>query len=374
MRYFRKAFTLVELMVAISLLLFIGSVITAILARAMTTWTQTERRMAVTHRGNTILNRLQEDLLSLYIGGGYPYETKYNPVFICDLGADRSLRLRFIRTLPLEGNYLAQEAGSLVGASKRIDGVDDPFEAFEGQLISTAGLSEVCYIHKGEPDFSLYRAVNAPPGGETSLFTEKNLSTDSPRFVKLSSSVLLLSFQFWTSYTDTWDTKHPPLLYKRANEKSGPLLLWDSTRSRDSSSVYKEDFRKYRLFKDSSSASDLTDDVFPRAVRIVLVIAESGDGTVTHSTRLFTEDSTILYVRNGAMIPEGVRYILLGDEWLEIEKVEQNSVHIKEGGRGLFNTTPSTHNAGTPVRVGISFIRVFTLPGCLDDWTEQSSK
>jgi len=370
----RKGFTLIELMIAISLILLIGTSVSAILSRSMSIWRQTQRKMLVTHRANAILNRLQDDLMSLHIGSGYPYDSGNNQVFRCDFGSDGSLRLRFIRTLPLEWNFLAQEAGSLLGASKRIDGIEDAFEAIEGQLMSTSGLCEVAYVFKREPDFALYRAVNAPPGGETSLFVERNLAVDSGRFTRLSSGVLLFALEFWTSYTDTWDERYPPLIYKKKGEKSGPLVSWDSTRSQNLPSLHSGDFRYYRLFKDASSEANPSDDVFPRAVRIVMVIAESGDGAVTKTSRIFSEDSTILYVRDGALIPETAKYIMVGDEWMEIEKVERDAVHIKQGARGLFGTPQSTHNGGEVVRIGIPFIRVVTLPGCVDDWTEQIPK
>jgi len=371
-----RSFTLVELLIAIVILLFIGSVITTIVVRAMSTWEATERRMLLTHRADVILTRFSDDILSLHLGSGYPYRHKIHPILRYDYtfdgeGNPLDTRLVFIRTFPIEENLLAQEAGSMLGASKRIDGIEDPFEAFEGELMSTSGLCEVAYIFKGEPDFALYRAINSPPGGETSFLYERNLTVDE-RFRRLSPSVLLFALQFWTPYTDAWDSHHPPLLFKKPDEKSGPLLWWDSTRSMKSPFDEEPDFREYRLYAGPASANDPSDDVFPRAIRVVLIIAEDGgDGIVTHLSRSATSESRKLYVEEAFKIPDGVRYIKVGSEWVEVEKIEEEKVSIKEGGRGLFGTVASEHYAGEPVRAGRVFCRVVVLPGSVDDWSKQ---
>lgn len=373
-----RGFTLIELLIAIAILLFIGSIVVTIVVRAMDTWETTERKMLMVHRADVLLNRLQDDLRSLHLGSGYPYRHRIHPILRCDYTYDEDgnpvdMRLVLIRTFPIEENILAQEAGSTLGASKRIDGVEDPFEAFEGELMSTSGLCEVAYVFKGEPDFAIYRAVNSPPGGETSFLYDRNLSVGR-RFRLLTPNVLLLSLQFWTSYTDTWDMRYPPLYYKKSDEKSGPLLWWDSTRSSKSPLSDEQDFREYKLYRGASSENEPYDDVFPRAVRIVLILAEKGDGIITHLKSTATPESNILYLDDGRSIPDGTEYIKVGGEWVEVNRVEEDKVYIKRNGRGMFGTIPSEHYAGEPVRVGRLFCRVVTLPGCLDDWTTQKFK
>jgi len=380
----RRGFTLLEMIIAIGLLLFIGLTVSAMLASAVKMWRSGRRRALVVDRANAVFATLQDDFRSIFLG--YPLRRGRTvwPRFYCDFHPRYlTQRLILVRTLPIEGDYLAQQAGSYLKpeGDEHIDGRDDAYEAVHGKLLPTSGLMEVAYFHKrdlksrSDDGFSLWRAVNSPPG-VNSLFA---LSADwgetggsgsggsGPRFERMADGVLLFAFQFWSTHTNTWDDSEPPLFEPEKGKKSGPLLWWDSARAADSPFESDPVKGEYRLDRGGRSLADTHDDTLPRAVRVILVMAEDGDGRVARLERRLEPDSRRMTVDDGFAIPYGIRYLMVGEEWVEVEKVDGNVIRLK--GRGLFGTGARDHRPRTAVRAGTTFVRIFRMPAVMDDWT-----
>lgn len=357
----RRAFTLVELLIAVGLLVFVGMSVAWMLSGAMRTWQRGSRLFRVQIKARRIFNYLTKDLAMVHAGPVEQFGRTVTPSFLCDFDpAFNTQRLRLIRAYPIEEGPLPQEAGNLLKARGRIDGVNDALEALRGDLLPTGGLCEVAWIHTGSASkqpFRLYRAMQSPPGGSRSLFG-KAVSLDE-RFCEVADGILIFGLQFWSIVTKRWEQAMP----RWNTPKSGPLLWWDSTLStRDPFELDKD---AYRLADRPDSADNPEDDVYPLCMRVVLVMAEYGDGVVCRLSHGMTAESKSMVVDNPDRL-RGRRYLLVDNEIMELKSVSGSRVLLK--GRGLFGSQPQSHRRGASVRTGPHFVRVIPLLCGIEDW------
>jgi hypothetical protein len=374
--------TLLELLVAMAIFLFLGAALITMLRQGIATWRSGESRREIYERAREILGQISSDLSSTYtvkVQEDQPFDI----MFVCDWvssapGACHSQRLRFVRTLSGAGSdYALQEAGTLLGADSDLDLVNDGSEARVGLLRSTGGLCEVAYVSDPVSE-TLHRAMRAPIGGARSLFCDANVqvSAATSRLIEFASGVMFLGFSFWTQYTNTWDENSPTLISPRENQKSGPLLWWDSTRSTLPPALFGAPERdEYTLFRSASSLTDPSDDAFPREVRITLVISEKGtEGQTTLLKTDISADTLHIPVENVQKLPgtdSAFPYAKIGAEWIRYSKIEGDMLILDEYGRGRRGTQPASHNRGTPVRAGLTFVTTVRVPGFREDWNDR---
>jgi hypothetical protein len=365
-----------------AIFLFLGAALITILRQGVAIWRSGETKREIYERAQEILGQISSDLSSthtLKVKEDQPFDIK----FLCDFvswapTACHTQRLRFVRTLAGAGSdYSSQEAGAFLGADSDLDLLNDGAEARAGLLRSTGGLCEVAYVTDPASE-TLYRAMRAPIGGARSLFSDANvhLGAADSRLTEFARGVMFLGLSFWTQYTNSWDENSPTIISPRKNEKSGPLLWWDSTRATLPPTLLGAPEKdEYILYRDASSLADPSDDAFPREVRITLVLAGKGvEGQTTRLKNHISPDALRIPVESVQKLPSpdsAFPYVKIDTEWIRYSKVEGNSLILDEYGRGRRYTQPTSHNRGTPVRAGFTFVTTVTIPTFREDWNDR---
>jgi len=89
-------YTLLEILMALSLLVVLGAGLAGLLKQAVSIWSTAEKRGRIYEAGRAILERAAEDLRAAAIRGGTTEEGEWVR-FLADEGAGGRQRLRFVR-------------------------------------------------------------------------------------------------------------------------------------------------------------------------------------------------------------------------------------------------------------------------------------
>lgn len=389
----RRAFTLLELLVAMSIFLVLGTSLMVILRGGLATWRRGEARQESFAAAQSILAQLTEDLRSMVA----PHDTPLDGLgdvearLLCDQDEAGRQRLFLVRTLKAESEHpITGTAGTTIGADRVVDYRDDLDEARQARLRATGGLMEVAWVHG--PDGVLYRGVKAPPGPPESLFADGEAYELAPPVVvdpalpvaagpapragpapallrPFAADVLHLELRFWTQYTTSWDSTHPPRRRLLQDEKSGPLLYWDSTRAVLAPEDAR-DRRRFDTFRDRGSLTDPRDDIFPGKVRLELTLREHpAAGSSTFLTRPVAAGDTELFVQEpGRLPPKG--HLLVDREWIRYDEVVRDRVVVARDGRGARHTVAAAHDM-VEVVAGRTFVVIIDVPAWREDWSDQ---
>lgn len=392
----RRGFTLLELLVAMGIFVMLGTSLMVILRGGLATWRRSEARQESYAAAQSVLSQLAEDLRSMVP----PHDTPLDGMgqvearLLCDLDeATGRQRLFLVRTLKAESEHpITGLAGTTIGADRVVDYRDDLEEARQARLRATGGAMEVAWVLG--PGDVLYRGIKAPPGPPGSLFADQDPfelapptvadpgaapappsparadDVDLPALLRpFATNVLHLELRFWTQYTDTWDEQHLPRRRLQADEKSGPLLYWDSTRA-VLAAQDESDRRRFDTFRARGSLTDPRDDIFPAKVRVELTLREHpAAGSSTFLTRPAGPDDLELYVQEpGRLPPSG--HLLLDQEWVKYDEVVKDRVVVARGGRGARGTTAVAHDL-VEVVSGRTFLLIVDVPAWREDWSDR---
>ncbi len=177
-----------------------------------------------------------------------------------------------------------------------------------------------------------------------------------PELTELVATGLLhLEFQLWSQYTKSFD---------RAAGETGPEWVWDSARA-GWLSESEEARERFSLDLSEESLEKGIDDVFPRAVRITLVVAREGREAIL-ARELSTGDTSMGLVTADPLLPLDGDYLKVGSEWVRYRGSSGDEVTGLE--RGARGTRPVLHPRGTRVRVGKTIRIVVRLPHGRDNW------
>jgi hypothetical protein len=363
--------TLVELLVAMAIFAFLGTATVGVLRSGLFSWRTGEAKREVLETAQLIMSQVADDLRNMYtcesVEGRAPYVR-----LVADRDANGRQRIRFVRTISgAVSPYARKEAGALVGADSDLDLVDDYTEARMGSLRSTSGLCEMAYVMDTNPaSAKLYRGLRAPIGGAGTFFVNSNLvpATSNSPLIEFTDGVLYLGFHFWTQYTNTWDVSAYPIVAPRPDEKSGPALYWDSTRSL--MFVRNPVERQFTTYLSASSEADTGDDIFPTAVQVMLVLVEGESGASSRLTRDIEDNSTRIPVEDESVFEDlAYPYVCIDTEWVRFNATESKALALKdEYDRGARGTVPASHRKGALVQAGRTFVITIELPGGREDW------
>jgi prepilin-type N-terminal cleavage/methylation domain-containing protein len=387
MRSRARGFTLLELLVATSVLVFLGGALVVILRGGMVTWRRGEARRESFEVAQAILSQLSDDVQCATTDpetslGGKAVEC----VFLGDADESDRSRLALVRTIRGESeNTITGHAGSAVGGDARIDYRDDMKKALDRRLRATGGLMEVAWC-MGKPGTDtgevLYRGIRSPVGGRTSFFaSEKNFyraplpgapePKDSPpegtAYLRaFASRVIYFELLYATPYTNTW-SRDVPAKRTDGTGDSGPLAYWDSTRS-----ILKPDAdaKVFSTFIDASSRGNGQDDILPTRLKLTLAIREA-DAAQSSTILLgaISKSATELTVQEGGRLEKEGGFVLVDHEWIEYEDVSGTRVRVKK--RGARSTDASAHEGGAIVTVGRTFEAVIPMPCGREDWGDR---
>jgi prepilin-type N-terminal cleavage/methylation domain-containing protein len=426
-----RAFTLVELLIALSILLIFGVMAVAALTYGTQLWRAAHRRSYAFDVATFVFQQLEDDLGAARSQfwareeDAYDTRVKFWVDHDGEFGGDWQTeggrqRLRFVRGIPdATVNPRLRQAGNGEPEPDDPDGStdeeyynlkdDDSDGSTDEDLMALEGMCEVAYVMGlDESRDSLFRAVLAPigddsrsQGHESYTFFDQDLTDgdifdDADRItnksVRLADNILHFEVRLWTQFTTSWDlwdadgdrmdfatwqSSYEP-------EECPPIFTWDSDRLVDGEPEFLLDpGRSGSRRKPEDHDGDGTpnendedyvrDNVFPRSVMVILVVDPAGEYPNPRTLRLRNPlavgaDQIVV---NGEL-PAYNRawpYIRINDEWIRFESFEPDD----QGGtfivdeRAVRGTSENGHDAGDEVRFGITFSRVFHNPAARPD-------
>lgn len=408
----RAGFTLVELMVATTILLIFGSMAVTALRYGSSLWRSGHRRGYSYDAATAVFHQLEDDIRAAKSQFWNQDADAYDPRirFIVDYDALGRQRLRFVRGIPDDTvNPRIRQAGDGVDN----DGNNGPDEEYynlknddpglpandmdvDEDLMPLEGMCEVVYMMGLDDDDSdgwtdtttLYRAVLAPIGDDYSLFHDADgdgdyddnideateiydPATGGGVALPLAQNVLHFEVRLWGQYTTTWDDAAPaysPWAESWVPEYGGPAFEWNS---------------------EGEDETDVWDNVFPRAVMVVISVNPPERLRRTNRLKLAANisgsDVQIPVLGDQPAYNTAWPYILIhdldnGSEWIRFLLFDAaNQQFIVDpndplGGRGVRGTQAVGHTALGPggrnrdISFGLTFSSVFQNPACREDW------
>jgi prepilin-type N-terminal cleavage/methylation domain-containing protein len=402
----RRGFTLLEILVAMSLFTLIGFSVVLLMTSGVDMWLQGTRGAQNEDRKEMSLPRLEDDLRHLRVGTS----RDRIPVDLSEEGPQQELPaitpanrfvsgyvtyrfgekevpcryLAFVRDLSGLGEIevYALRAGRNPAADAYIDGKDDEKEFNENRHLPTGGQIEVLWIWLPDPDDpglgAVYRAYRTPIGGTQTLLNPLNFLDYGKlmREIKPKSvfqDVLLFDVYFWTQFTTTWEfSAGEPRIVRRPQSKAGmlkgppacgPSRIWDSTRGMLIGGP--NDFKLNRTAKSKNYAGD---DIWPRAVRVEFALREM----TTQLSEDFTANASSFAVFDPSFATgRGVLSNIpmkVGSEWVQIFSRDAfDSDRFDVSGRGRRGTAVINHPVETNVYFGQLFDMTIPVPAFRDD-------
>jgi len=344
-------FTLAEVLVAIAIFAVLSTMLFSLVGTSLSIFRDGERSRELYEIGPGVLDSVAEDLRGL-ASGGRRTERSPDLLLVLDRDGSRDPRLRLVRTLGRDAaDRRFRLAGTGVEPKETIDLRSAPAAADEGKLRASGGFVEVAYALRPMTDASgavipgtsvLVRGIRSPIGGPGSFFSDE-FDPDPAAGLALFpvvDGVLRFDVACWGPETRSWDG---------AGADGGPEPIWDSSRAR---------LRDFRLHVGDESAADPRDDVFPRRVRVALVLDRPDDrASGTFLAKPLGAGESTLAADDAKRVPaagDPDPWVKIGAEWIRVgSRGPGNEVKLVErGGRG---TEAASHAAGAPIRVGVGF-------------------
>lgn len=402
-----RGFTLLEILVAMSLFTIIGFSVMLLMSSGVDMWLQGTRGAQNEDRKEMSLPRLEEDLRQVRVGTSrdrIPVDLKSESSQQKELPAlvpeNRFLSgymiykfgenevacryLAFVRDLRGLGEIevYALRAGRDPKADAYIDGKEDEKEFNEGRHLPTGGQIEVLWIWLPDPDEpglgSVYRAYRTPIGGPETLLDPKNFEdygklVRNIRPVPVFQDVLLFDLYFWTQFTTTWEYMpgEPSVVTRPESAQAvkaglppcGPSRTWDSTRG-----MLLGGPSDFKLKRGANSLNFAGDDIWPRAVRVEFALREmttqlkedfGADGSN------FTVHDPLFATGRGVLMDALMK---IGAEWVRISGRDPRDPDTFDiAARAQRGTVRVSHPAESNVYFGQVFDRTIQIPAFRDD-------
>lgn len=358
----RPGYTLLELLISMSLLVILGGGLAALLGHGVRIWNTAEQSARAYEAARAVLDRVAEDLRSAVVRNHAAAGDDWVR-FLADADSEGRQRLRFVRTVSGEAADPVLRDGGLYIAGRLVesyDGINDAQDAARGLLAAPGGLLEVLYtLSPSTEGGRMRRSVRSPVGGEDSLLLD-DLSASPVPASSLSDHLLFLGFRFWGPTTNTW-ASIPPLKDPRGSQASGPLHWWDSTRALLETTGSSGEFAWRRA---PGSLDDPGDDIFPELVEVTAVVSNRQESLGVRLEEEINDKATTLLVSRDVELPENVddRFVYLDQEWIEIESVSGRRLEVKVGGRGARFSRAAPHERGARLEIGLTLRRVVEMP------------
>jgi prepilin-type N-terminal cleavage/methylation domain-containing protein len=403
----QRGFTLLEILIAMSLFTLLGFAVVRLMGAGIDMWTAGTRGSQQENRVEQSLPRLEDDLRMVLVptqrdripfDAKDPDPEKLPPALVPDNRfisgymlyrfGDLEVPCRYIAfvrdvTGMSEIDMYAGRAGVNPKAEEYIDGKKDEEEFRIKNHLPTGGAAEVLWIYlpdeKRPGVGAVYRAYRSPIGGKDTLLDPKNF--DSLRKLQtvirpqpMFQDVILFDVLFWTQYTTNWEwSRDEPRITTRPQRPDdrgagrpvcGPSRIWDSTRG----ILVSKDRFGFRLNKGKGSANFSADDIWPRMVRVEFALSEEEAilaqpfGSADTS---FTVELATFATGRGELFDKPMK---VGGEWLRVYGRSASRRDVFETTqRGIRGTPTLNHAPGTIVRFGRVFDFTISVPSFRDD-------
>jgi len=356
-----RGLTLIELLAAVAIFIGLAAMVLQVLGGGLDLWSTGERTREVGERAAALLDRLAAELrqaVAVDRGEGPPDVQMYCDYVAVDGDSDgapevRAQRLLFVRRFFEQREHaFLWNAGEVNGDMLHYDGTRPPPGAL---LRATEGLVEVAFLP--EPDgrpgcegrLVLWRALRSPIGGEGSLLqsvADRSGGLAEQPMEPLAENLLHVGYEFVD-----------PALGDAVS------ATWDSTRGLLPRGDGDEAFA---LAAGRGSFADPDDDVFPQAVRIVVVVAlPPGEEPAAALLEELpeTQQSFAVRIQGGRFLrelPAAASLVRVGHEWIAIQP--SDGATLKVARRGALGSAVARHPVGTAVLVGHRFERLVEIP------------
>jgi prepilin-type N-terminal cleavage/methylation domain-containing protein len=175
----------------------------------------------------------------------------------------------------------------------------------------------------------------------------------------IASGLLHLSYRFASQHTRNWID---------GPAAGGPEWVWDSARA--GWTVQAEDpQRRFTLDLGAVSATDSTDDVYPRYIEATVVVGlSSQDLPESQLVNDIGSDDKIIQLASVDRLPDVVHDNLLkiGSEWIRFADLDGRTLRgVQRGQRG---STAKAHPRATGVRAGKTEVLMIEVPHARDSW------
>lgn len=364
----RHGFTMVELLVALTLLSAIGALLLQLVRGSFSLYRDGDQRGDLYSTAIPVLELLEDDLRS--IDPGPDGRLLLLPEAFGSAG--EGLLIRLVRSMPggEQQHGVLRRAGTTAGASGSYMGTD-PGLSERKELAPPSGLIEVAYALVQEPKdpvgvLTLYRGERAPAHGPGSFFGVDGEDGWDDGWVRknlqpVATGILGLWILCQGQESDGWAEQ---IVLEGTGGDGDALMTWDSTRG-----ILSSD--KFPLARGNSSLADSRDDVYPRALRIVLHVAR-GQRPEATLRRVLRADRKSIEVNTTEQFPvvdgEVDAYVKVGREWMLVLGHDKGEATVQRRRRKSGSRT-AVHGIGDPVFVGRVFRKTLALPAARSFWS-----
>ena len=402
----RRAFTLLEIMIAMSLFTLIGFSVVLLMGSGVDLWLTGTRGSQTEDRKEMSLPRLEDDLRMVRIPASRDRvpadlkkdrkqeemvalvpENRFVSGYVVYKFGDKEVPCRFLAFVrSIEGlgeiEVYARRAGTNAKGDAYIDGTNDEQEFKENKHRATRGEAEVLWIWLPDGDRpglgTVYRAFRSPVGGPGTLLDPKNYEDRGKLMREIKpqpvfQDVLMFDLLFWTQFTTTWEYNDgdPRIISRVQSEEElkkgvpscGPSRVWDSTRG-----LFSTGPNAFKLNRTKKSANFAGDDIWPRAVRVEFALKEQE--SELKADLAASAPSFSVYDPDFAT-GLGMLYDVLfkvGPEWVRVQerdRLDADTFILSR--RGMRGTVAIHHPAETPVYFGRVFDVTVRMPAFRDD-------
>ncbi|MCU0726492.1 MAG: prepilin-type N-terminal cleavage/methylation domain-containing protein [Planctomycetes bacterium] len=393
-----RGFSILELLIAMSLFMVLGTALIALVTRAMDFLETGTAGGELQDKGADFLRSFVSDLENVVVERGtttgLPLVRFLSDSVPVDSDGDGKVdyhaqRVAFVRSTNADVvDPVARLGGTSTRAEAYFDGQSDFEEASTGRLRALGGLEEVLYMAVPEPPkpeeaveegvpgekpvakealdpgvLTLYRGVRSPVGGTGSLLDRDTVKTvdDLKKVAQpFLRGVLHFGVRFWSARTSSWDT------VAVTGKLNAPMSVWDSTRGILPPGTGRNEFP---LARGTASLTDPRDDVSPRMARVSFIYERSGrQADVDWLAGMLDETGRRLGVRQSTALAlsSQLPYVKVGTEWVGYASRTEDRFELRE--RGALNTEAVSHRDGERVRAGVVMERTILIPNYREDW------
>ncbi|HON44785.1 MAG: prepilin-type N-terminal cleavage/methylation domain-containing protein [Planctomycetes bacterium] len=318
-----SGFTLVELMMAMGLLVLLGSLLMVIFRGVMDVWKVADEQRMFAEDARNIIECLQEDMEALY------HHDLQRGLARLELDFDRygQQRLRFIRKISQESQHILLRNAGAATVQQGYSHFYSSKNLTSGKYRATGGIGEVVYLFSPfQNSLEFWRGFRCPPGRSESCWLNSNLLNSI--WIKkncdlLSDSVLLCWFSCWDENTIRWTNSSSEWIFESGRKEKLPLKL-----------------------------------------RVILIMrGEFSPQAVLNKDINIDEIEWfgITKQQNFPVLPSSCNYYVhVGNEWMEFQECTSDRVIGLK--RGMFKTKPVAHKQGTKVEWGTCFSIVISFP------------
>lgn len=271
-------------------------------------------------------------------------------------------------------------ARSLLPQAQQMDGSTEP-EAVQARLADLVagaprtGRGEMLLLPwpAGDPDgaFLELRKVVLLPGHRIPIDRRRSVGLMEVDFLEdgtlprelvedltttIATGLLHFEVSLWSQHTRSFDQRGD----------GGPEWVWDSARAGLLVGDGADPRRQFSLDLFPESLQNTTDDVYPRAARMVIVVAQEGPPALLAADLGVSESSMTLLTTDYLPDLETTPFLKVGSEWVRQSGVSGRVINGL--GRGERGTVPRAHPAGTVVRAGKTIVLVVELEAGRDNW------